>query len=166
MGPFAARQIGSALRHRHCVEHISLGANFVQVLGNSVGNCDAFLVLIGPSWLDASNGTPHLENPDDVVRIEIGAALKLGIPVIPIWVEAGHRQLKDDQLPDDLKKLAKCQGFPYRQPSASSDASWIIKQLKDQFNKGCINLDAWSFHGAKKICHSKEGLFPARRWAG
>ena len=83
------------------VDSIPLGTNFVKVLGEEVAKCDALLAMIGPGWLDArdENGNRRLENPDDFVRIEIGTALKRGIPVIPILLE-GTRVPKADQLPD------------------------------------------------------------------
>ena len=49
---------------------------------------------------------PHTrsDNPYDYVRIEISAAIKRDIPVIPILID-GTRVPKADQLPDDLKAL-------------------------------------------------------------
>jgi hypothetical protein len=71
------------------VDSISLGTDFVKVLGEEVAKCDALLALIGPGWLDArdENGNRRLENPYDFVRIEIATALKRDIPVIPILLE-------------------------------------------------------------------------------
>jgi hypothetical protein len=61
---------------------------------------------IGRDWLDArdEDGNRRLDNPYDYVRIEISAALKRDIPVIPILID-GTRVPKADQLPDDLKAL-------------------------------------------------------------
>jgi hypothetical protein len=87
------------------IDSIPLGTNFANVIGKEVAKCDALLALIGPGWLDARDerGNRRLENPDDLVRIEIGAALKRGIPVIPILLE-GTQFPKADHLPDDLRE--------------------------------------------------------------
>ena len=47
----------------------------------------------------------RLDDPNDFVRIEIGAALQRDIPVIPILVE-GARVPRPDQLPEDIRELA------------------------------------------------------------
>ena len=113
------------------VDGIPLGANFVKVLGEEVVKCDALLAMIGPGWLDAhdENGKRRLENPDDFVRIEIGTALKRGIPVIPILLE-GTRIPKADQLPEDLKELAVRNGLDVRHASFPQDMERLVRALK------------------------------------
>jgi hypothetical protein len=113
------------------VDSISLGTNFVKVLGEEIAKCDALLAIIGPGWLDARDekGNRCLENPDDFVRIEIETALKRGIPVIPILLE-GTRVPKADQLPDDLKELALRNGLDVRHASFPEDMERLIHGLK------------------------------------
>jgi len=48
------------------------------------------LTLIGPDWLDARDpvtGTRRLDDPADFVCIEIAAALKRGVPVVPVLLD-------------------------------------------------------------------------------
>ena len=80
------------------VDFIPLGVNFSKVLVEEVAKCDVLLAVIGPDWLDARDekGRRRLETPDDFVRVEIGTALKRGIPVIPILLE-GTRVPKADR---------------------------------------------------------------------
>jgi formylglycine-generating enzyme required for sulfatase activity len=113
------------------VDAIPLGANFVEVLGEEIAKCDVMLVIIGPRWFDArdENGNRRLENPNDFVRIEIGAALKRDITVIPILLE-GTRLPKRDQLPDDLKQLTRRQALDVRHASFSNDMARLITRLK------------------------------------
>ena len=101
------------------------------MLGDEIAQCDALLAMIGPGWLDAcdENGKRRLENPDDFVRIEIGTALKRGIPVIPILLE-GTRIPKADQLPTDLKELALRNGIDVRHASFPQDMERLIRALK------------------------------------
>jgi TPR repeat protein len=79
-----------------------------QHLGDAVGRCDVLLAVIGEQWLQASvpgSDRRRLDDPRDFVRIEIEAALKRGIPVIPVLV--GRAAMPAEQeLPDDLRGLA------------------------------------------------------------
>ena len=113
------------------VDSIPLGANFAKVLGEEVAKCDVLLAMIGPGWLDAhdENGNRRLENANDFVRIEVGAALKRGIPVIPILLE-GTQVPKASQLPDDLKELALRNGLDVRHASFAEDMQRLIRRLK------------------------------------
>ena len=54
--------------------------------------CQAFLTVIGPSWLDAKDeaGRRRIHSPDDFVAVEIVAALAHNIPVIPVLVDGAH----------------------------------------------------------------------------
>ena len=64
------------------VDAIPLGVNFVAALHEAVAECEVLLAVIGPNWLEARDdaGARRLDDPDDFVRIEIGAALQRSIP--------------------------------------------------------------------------------------
>jgi hypothetical protein len=113
------------------VDAIPLGRDFIKVLGDEVAKCDALLAMIRPNWLDArdEDGSRRLDDPDDFVRTEIAAALQRDIPVIPILVDGG-RVPKSDQLPSDLKKLARRQVLEVRNASFRSDVDKLIRGLK------------------------------------
>lgn len=66
------------------------------------------LAVIGPRWLTATDedGRRRLDDPDDIVRLEIAAALEREIRVIPILVE-GAVMLRCQELPDSLAGLAR-----------------------------------------------------------
>jgi hypothetical protein len=113
------------------VDSIPLGANFAKVLGDEVAKCDVLLAMIGAGWLDArdENGDRRLENANDFVRIEVGAALKRGIPLIPILLD-GAQVPKASQLTDDLKELALRNGLDVRHASFAEDMQRLIRRLK------------------------------------
>jgi hypothetical protein len=59
------------------IDHIPAGVDFVGHLVKQVAACDAFLAVIGPNWLDARRGwSRRIDEPEDLVAIEIAAALK------------------------------------------------------------------------------------------
>ena len=66
------------------VDQIPPGIDFVAHLNSQVAACKAFLVVIGPHWLNVKNeaGERRLHQPDDFVAIEIAAALARDIRVI------------------------------------------------------------------------------------
>ncbi len=86
---------------------IAPDADFAAVLEQAVAACDEFLVVIGKSWLEAqdASGGRLLDNPNDIVRIEIASALRLGKHVIPVLVN-GAQMPAADSLPEPLKPLA------------------------------------------------------------
>jgi formylglycine-generating enzyme required for sulfatase activity len=86
---------------------IEPGDDFVKVLVEKVESCDVLLAVIGKSWLTItdSGGQPRIHNPEDFVAIEIGAALRRNVRVIPILV-GGARMPRVRELPDSLTPLA------------------------------------------------------------
>jgi hypothetical protein len=72
------------------LDSILPGVDFRTNISETVGNCDVQLVMIGPQWLTVSHregarqGQRRLDDPDDLVRIEVESALARGIPVIPV----------------------------------------------------------------------------------
>jgi hypothetical protein len=122
------------------VDGIPLGANFVKVLRKEVTQCGVLLAVIGPNWLDVrdDDGTRRLENPTDVVRIEIAAALQREIPVIPILLD-GTSVPKADQLPEDLKELALRNGLNVHHASFHADLDKLIRELKRQAPRQAVS---------------------------
>lgn len=94
------------------VDSISPGVDFPALLAEEVAQCDVFLALIGPGWLQATDaqGRRRIDNPMDFVRIEIKAALQSGATVIPVLLPGAS--IPDvEALPSDLKKLARLNAF-------------------------------------------------------
>ncbi len=89
------------------VDAIGPGEDFAQRIEASIADADVLIVLIGRQWLLASDahGNRRLDDPADFVRVEILAALKSGIRVIPVLVEAASMPQKAD-LPEALAPLA------------------------------------------------------------
>jgi len=117
------------------VDAVPLGANFVRVLHDEVAKCDVLLAVIGRNWIDArdEHGNRRLENPNDFVRVEIGAALQRNIPVVPILVD-GATIPAVSQLPKELEELSFRNGIDVRLASFHNDVSRLIQGLKTQLN--------------------------------
>jgi hypothetical protein len=54
------------------IDAISPGEDFFEVIEKTVGECDVLIAVIGEHWLAMDEGgNRRLDNPDDLVRMEI-----------------------------------------------------------------------------------------------
>jgi DNA-binding beta-propeller fold protein YncE len=97
------------------VDSLPLGVDFVEYLDRALRTTDAALILIGPGWLDAVDeaGARRLDDPGDFVRLEVGAALRAGVRVIPVLVD-GAQMPKSSRLSEDLRQLARRQALIFQ----------------------------------------------------
>jgi hypothetical protein len=107
------------------------GYDFVDRITEAVAKCEVLIAVIGPTWLDTCDkaGNRRLDDPDDWVRLEIAAALKRQIPVVPILID-GTNMPKSNQLPPDLQPLARRQALDLRNASFKTDMGMLVQQLK------------------------------------
>src|ERR1700680_4173663 len=68
---------------------IGVGENFNEAIIAAVSRCDILLVLIGRNWLAITDdrGRRRIDNPDDLLRVEIEIALQRDIRVVPVLVD-------------------------------------------------------------------------------
>lgn len=109
------RRFGKAQIFRD-VETIQPGMDFVEAIEGALSSCSVMLAVIGRRWT-GDGGENRLHLPNDWIRLEIAAALKRGIRVIPVLVE-GATPPADANLPEDVKALAR------RQAHTLSDERW------------------------------------------
>lgn len=118
------------------VDSIPYGADFVEHLQSKLDVCEVALVLIGPHWLDAHDdvGGRRLDDPNDFVRIEVGALLqKAGIHVIPVLFDSAS--VPDAAaLPDDLKPLARRQALAFHRAGGVS-LKQILRAIEEVTNE-------------------------------
>jgi hypothetical protein len=118
------------------VDGIPLGTDFVRRLTAEVASCDVLLAVIGPKWIDIRDEYENrrIDDPNDFVRVEIGAALNRDIPVIPILLD-GTKMPRVQQLPSDLHALAVRNALDLRHASFHSDLDRLIRELRLQTDK-------------------------------
>jgi hypothetical protein len=114
------------------VDHVVPGMDFVEVVLERVEACDAMLVIIGPNWLDArdEDGAHRLDNPHDLVRIEVEAALARNVRVIPVLVDDA-RIPRDDALPEPMRPLTRRNALRLTHEQWGSDVDRLVKVLRD-----------------------------------
>jgi hypothetical protein len=113
------------------VDSITKGRDFGLALTDTLKRCSVMLVLVGQRWLDArdDSGKRKLDDPNDFVRLEIAAALKRNIPLIPVLIQ-GTKMPKADELPDDLKPLAMRQAAIITHENFSGDMDRFARDLE------------------------------------
>ena len=113
------------------VDAIPAGMDFVEVLEDAVNSCDLLIALIGRQWLNLKDehGKRRLDYPEDFVRIEIAAALKRGIRVIPVLL-GGTQMPSDDELPDNLKELARRNALDINHNTFKADTHRLLDELQ------------------------------------
>jgi formylglycine-generating enzyme required for sulfatase activity len=81
------------------------GVDFREHIKHRIEESKVVIAVIGPKWVGWEGGGRRIDEPTDFVRLEIGYALQLGIPVIPILV---YNMLmpKAERLPADIQALA------------------------------------------------------------
>jgi hypothetical protein len=112
------------------VANIALGRDFRQALHDRLASCDLMLALIGRGWVDATNASGHrrLDDPNDYVRLEISAALKRNIPVLPVLVQ-GVQMPAMEMLPEEMRDFAFRNAFELSHSRWDSDVHEMLKRL-------------------------------------
>jgi len=112
------------------VTGLAKGLDFRRVLEERLATCGVLLAIIGKDWLDAKDedGSKRLDNPKDFVRLEIAAALKRNIPVIPVLVRDARMPRAED-LPEDLKDLVFRDGVELTHARWDSDVEDLMRAL-------------------------------------
>jgi len=92
------------------IDNIPLGVDFREYINTILAQTNITLVVVGKRWFGARRGRRRIDDPPDPVRVEVEAALRSGMPVIPVLVEGGGMP-NVDQLSDSLKELVYRNGL-------------------------------------------------------
>jgi hypothetical protein len=114
------------------VESISPGRDFAKVIETAIGSCEVVLAVIGPRWLTAvdDRGRRRLDQPADLVALEIGAGLARGVRVIPVLVDGASALREADELPDGVAALVRRQAVRIDHESFPADVAKLIALLE------------------------------------
>jgi tetratricopeptide (TPR) repeat protein len=112
-------------------EDIEAGSDFVQVIETALGESSVLVLVIGDRWLTVAlpDGRRRLDVPDDVVRLEVAAALGRGIPVIPVLV-AGASMPAAGDLPSALAALPRHNALEISDSRWDYDVGRLLQRLE------------------------------------
>jgi len=120
------------------IDSIQPGDDFAEAIADAVASCQVLLAVIGDQWLNIEDNEGHrrLDNPQDFVRLEIEAALRHNIRVIPILIDRAPMP-RADQLPASLAPLAGRQAHDLssNRDRFKSDIAHLLKALDKYFSK-------------------------------
>jgi hypothetical protein len=114
------------------VETIEPGIDFVEAINKALESCGILLAIIGPRWSTMADaaGKRRLDDPGDYARLEIATALKRSdVRVIPVLVEGAAMPGADD-LPEELKPLARRNAIELTDKRWEFDVSTLIETLR------------------------------------
>jgi WD40 repeat protein len=112
------------------VVSIEPGLDFTEAIDEAISRCDVLLALIGQSWLGAvdEDGRRRLDNPDDLVLLEVKGALDQGVRVIPVLVD-GASAPRRDELPEVIAGLIRRNWMRLDHDTFDSDVGGLIDLL-------------------------------------
>ena len=112
------------------IDSVPLGVDFVEFVTEQIASCRAVVVMIGQRWVTIRDKQRRrrLDNPDDLVRAEVAAALKRKIPVIPVLVQNAPMP-SADVLPEDLRLLARRNGLELSATRWKGDVQRLLTEL-------------------------------------
>ena len=116
-------------------DDIKPGQNFVESLENGLSSADLLLVVIAENWLTTKNqaGQRRLDDENDFVRLEIEAALKRDIHIIPVLINNVAMPNAQD-LPPSLSALALRQAVPLSDSRWEQDVTNLIENIRNLIN--------------------------------
>ena len=119
------------------------GVDFADTINEAVGECGALVALIGDEWTtvtDAS-GRRRIDDPADVHRLEIEAALDRQVLLIPALVQDAEMPTVDD-LPDALDPLVRRHAVELSDQRWDYDVNRLIGVLERALQEGGVGRRA------------------------
>src|SRR5262249_35606022 len=121
------------------------GEDYTQAIANRVGTSKVVLALIGKHWLNSEDehGRRRLDKSDDVVRMEIAAALESNARVIPLLV-GNAKMPEEEELPQVLQPLARRNAAEISDTRFHFDVEQLIRALEKDLG---TSTKVWSWTG-------------------
>lgn len=112
------------------VDTISPGSDFYEAIDEAIASCDVVIALVGRHWLSAMDaiGQRRLDDPEDVLRVELERALAHELVIIPARVQDAEFPSAED-LPDSLAPLARRQAIELRDTAWRDDVARLVRSL-------------------------------------
>jgi tetratricopeptide (TPR) repeat protein len=147
-----ARQVYDRLSNEFGREHIFFdidklepGVDFVERIDEAVGSTDVLIAIMGNSWSTAKDrGKRRLDNPEDFVRLEVGAGLRHSdVRVIPVLVH-GAEMPRVEKLPKELAQLVRRNALRLDDERWDHDLDRLVRALRgvDKARRTPINRAA------------------------
>jgi tetratricopeptide (TPR) repeat protein len=128
------------------VDSIQFGDDFPAAITSALESCAVLVAVIGARWLTAAGERGRrLDDPGDYVRLELEAAFRRGVRVIPVLVD-GARMPRAAELPAGLAELSRRQAAEVSPASFNADTGRLLRALEAALAQAA-SLDAVSSAG-------------------
>ena len=114
------------------VDTLEPGRDFIDAIEHRLRECRIFLALIGREWLDSRDaaGRRRLDQPNDLVRLEIMSALaRRDVLVVPVLIE-GAAMPVPDEVPEDIRALTRRQAVHLRDDAWDHDVDRLTEVIQ------------------------------------
>ena len=113
------------------LDTIELGTDYTEAIDRAIAASDAVIALVGRGWLSATDdeGTRRLDDPQDLLRLELERALAGDVVVIPTCVQ-GAELPAPDALPPSLAPLVRRQAIELRDAAWRDDVGRLTRRLE------------------------------------
>lgn len=108
------------------------GEDYRVVIGKALTRADVLIAVMGPQWLSVTDddGRRRLDDPEDMVRIELETALRFNLRVIPVLVEGSSMPAAED-VPASLQPLCYKTAVQVRpDPDFKTDMQGLIAAVR------------------------------------
>jgi hypothetical protein len=108
------------------------GEDYRRVIERALDRTDVVLAVIGSHWLAVTDrsGRRRLDNPDDMVRIELETALARSLKIVPLLVEGASMPAASD-VPVSLQPICYRTAMPVRpDPDFPIDIQRLVRALR------------------------------------
>ena len=108
------------------------GDDFVESIQKALSNCNVLLVVMSRNWLEVKDkhGNRRINDPDDLVRIEIATAIERNIQVIPVLFDNIPMPTSAD-LPENLRSLPRRQFVEIETTRFEPDVKKLADAIKE-----------------------------------
>lgn len=113
------------------------GVDFAETIDEAVGGCGALVALIGDQWLTVTDarGQRRIDDPTDIHRLEIEAALDRKVLLVPALVQDAEMPNAED-LPDALHPLVRRQSVELSDQRWDYDLGRLVTVLERALHEG------------------------------
>ncbi|HVR95801.1 MAG TPA: toll/interleukin-1 receptor domain-containing protein, partial [Thermoanaerobaculia bacterium] len=150
------------------VAGIGIGSRWAEVIEQTLGSCEAAVILIGSRWLERrADGTRRIDDPQDSLRAEITTALRLNLKIVPLLV-AGAAVPHENELPQDVAPILDWQALRIDDDDFDHDSSRLIqsleRQIKDRGTDLHIEPEAMKQEEIRRLMASAESCIVKGDW--
>ena len=123
------------------VDTIEPGMDFQIAIRRAVESCMLLIAVIGQQWTTAADrrGRRRLDDPEDLVALEVGAALLRDIRVVPVLVD-GANMPDRDELPNALRPLARRNAIRIDHETFTSDVGRLLTLVDQVLGRASVTV--------------------------